>query len=123
MANFQGFKSPETGPVQVLYDEDLVKADLLNHFYTQKGERVMDAEYGFIGWDLIFELKTPGVKDMIEQDVRRIVQSDPRVSEQNINIIEAENGFTVQVNLYFKVLDSTSTLSMFFDENRSNAQV
>ena len=101
MAKFQGFKSPTVGPVEVLYDAELVQADLLNHFYTMKGERVMDAEYGFIGWDLIFELKTPGVKDRIEQDARRIVQSDPRVVESGINVIEEENAGRGVLNTVF----------------------
>lgn len=123
MATFIGFGSPPTGPVQVLYDVNLVKQDLLNHFMTQKGERVMDAEYGFIGWDLIFELKRPSTRDILEQDARRIVQTEPRVREQSISIIESENGFTVNILLYFVILDETSTLSMFFDSQRVTNQI
>lgn len=117
-----GFHSPASGPMIELFDVELVKQDLLNHFMTQKGERVMDAEYGFIGWDLMFELKTPGIKDMIEQDARRIVQSEPRVTERQINVIEEEHGFTVNIYLYYKLLDTSDVLTMFFDADRISDQ-
>lgn len=122
MPTFIGFGSPERGPVKVLYDIELVKQDLLNHFMTQKGERVMDASYGFIGWDLMFELKQAGIKDIIEQDARRIIQTDPRVTEQNINVIEDEHGFTVTADLYYVFLDTVGSLSMFFDADRVSDQ-
>jgi len=39
---FKGFASPIVGKTQVLFDIDIVRQDLLNHFNTRKGERVMD---------------------------------------------------------------------------------
>ena len=42
---FKGFASPIVGKTQVLYDVELVKKDLINHFNTKKGERVMDVDY------------------------------------------------------------------------------
>lgn len=122
MATFIGFWSPERGPVQVLYDMELVKQDLLNHFMTQKGERVMDADYGFIAWDLIFELKNAGVKDRIEQDARRIVATEPRVQEREITFVEEEHGFTVNILLYFVALNTVGELSIFFDNRNFDAQ-
>lgn len=122
MAIFMGFHSPASGAMRELYDIELVKQDLLNHFMTHKGERVMDAEYGFIGWDLIFELKSPGIKSIIEQDARRIIQTEPRVVERQIDVIEEEHGFRVNIYLYFKILDSTSVLSMFFDADNASDQ-
>lgn len=123
MTTFIGFHSPATGAMQELYDIALVKQDLLNHFMTHKGERVMEADYGFIGWDLIFELKLPGTRDLIEQDARRIVQTEPRVTERQIDVIEEEHGFTVNIYLYFHVLDSTDVLSIFFDADRVSDQL
>lgn len=123
MAIFTGFGSPKSGPVQLLQDVDLIKQDLTNHFMTQKGERIMDATYGFIGWDLIFELKTPGIKEAIEQDARRIVQSEPRVTESNITVVEEEHGFQVQIDLRLDTLETISSLRLFFDERRLATQV
>lgn len=123
MPTFIGFHSPTTGPATVLYDVDLVKQDLLNHFMTQKGERVMDSDYGFIGWDLMFELKRPGTKELLEQDARRIIATDPRVEIRSFNLTEQENGFTVEIRLLFVVLDTVDVLRINFDQNMIDDQV
>lgn len=120
MATFMGFGSPVVGKTEVLYDVELVKRGLLNHFYTRKGERVMDSEYGFIGWDLIFELDTPGVPEMIESDVRRIIDMEPRVNERLIEIQKIEYGYILNIELYFVNLDTVDTLSVVFDQRSLN---
>ena len=38
-----------------LYDFDLIKQDIINHFHTRKGERVMNPTFGTIIWDVIFD--------------------------------------------------------------------
>lgn len=116
MATFMGFGSPVVGKTEVLYDVELVKRGLLNHFYTRKGERVMDSEYGFIGWDLIFELDTPGVPEMIESDARRIIDMEPRVNERLIQLQKIEYGYILNIELYFVTLDTVDTLSVAFDQ-------
>ncbi len=120
MATFIGFGSPSTGKTKVLHDVELVKRGLLNHFNTRKGERVMDSEYGFVGWDLIFELDTPGVPELIESDARRIIDMEPRVSERSINIQRVEYGYVLNIELYFVTLDTVDTLSVIFDQRSQN---
>ena len=123
MPIFTGFASGPTGPVQVIHDIELIKQDLLNQFNTMKGERLMDIEYGFIGWDLIFDLKHSNTKDLIESDCKRIVQSDPRVTEQSIDIIEEEHGFTVSMELLFNEFATVDTLVLFFDQAALDSRV
>lgn len=121
MSTFKGFHSPLKGNTKTLQDIELVKQDLLNHFYTRKGERPMDQDYGFIGWDLIFELQRTSTRTVIENDVRRIIQLEPRVKEISINVEPVQYGFHVTVNLFFVVLETTDVLYMEFD-SRSNEQ-
>lgn len=120
---FVGFGSPVVGRTKKLYDVDLIKRDLLNHFYTRKGERVMDAEYGFIGWDLIFELDVAGVPEALESDARRIIQMDPRVAEQSITVTKIEYGYILDIELYFVQLETTDQLSIVFDQRSQNRMV
>jgi len=50
---FRGFSSVEKiTPTTEITDIDLVKRDLLNHFFTMKGERVMRPEFGSSIWEL-----------------------------------------------------------------------
>lgn len=96
-------------------DIQLIKRDLLNHFYTRKGERVMLPTFGTIIWDLLFEPFTDSVKGAIEADVRKVVKSDPRVALQGINVSTSAYGITVAIELKYVPYDSIGTFSMEFD--------
>lgn len=120
---FKGFSSPVVGLTQVLYDEDLVKQDLLNHFNTRKGERAFDADFGFIGWDLVFELDQPSVKQALDEDARRIVSLDPRVSLNTLTVQNTEYGYMISINLYFVQLDSVDDLIIVFDRRTNEKMV
>lgn len=120
---FKGFASPVVGLTKVLYDEELVKRDLLNHFNTRKGERAFDAEYGFIGWDLVFELDQPSVKQALDDDARRIVSEDPRVELQYLEVQNTEYGYIINISLYYVQLDSEEDLVIVFDRRTNEKMV
>ena len=120
---FKGFASPQVGLTKVLYDEELVKRDLLNHFNTRKGERAFDAEYGFIGWDLVFELDQPSVKQALDDDARRIVSEDPRVDLQYLEIQNTEYGYIIAIKLYYVQLESEEDLMIVFDRRTNEKMV
>lgn len=113
---FKGFHSPVVGKTKVLYDQDLVRQDLINHFHTIKGERAMDTSYGFIGWDLIFEIDNFSVKDLLEADARRIVSLDPRLKLLYINVATVEKGYTINMRLEYVQLNHVEDLSLEFDQ-------
>lgn len=96
-------------------DIQLIKRDLLNHFYTRKGERVMLPTFGTIIWDLLFEPFTDSVKGAIEADVRKVVKRDPRVALQGVNVSTSANGIKVAIELKYVPYDSIGTFSMEFD--------
>lgn len=99
-----------------LYDFDLIKQDILNHFNTRKGERVMNPSFGSIIWDLIFEPLTPQVRELLTTDITDICTFDPRVSPLEIKINEYEQGYLVEITLLLKNTDETSTLRVAFDQ-------
>ena len=119
---FKGFSSPVVGKTQVLYDVDIVRQDLLNHFNTRKGERVMDVDYGFIGWDLLFEIDRPGNSQLIEADVRSIVAMDPRLLLLSVTVSSVEYGYRVDLVLQYVQLETVEDLQLVFD-NRSQQRM
>lgn len=119
---FKGFSSPVVGLTKVLYDQELVKQDLLNHFNTRKGERAFDAEYGFIGWDLIFELDSPSAKQSLDDDSRRIISEEPRVSLEYLEVQNTDYGYQIIIQLYYVQLDTVEDLQIVFDR-RSNEKM
>lgn len=96
-------------------DVNLIKRDLLNEFYTRKGERLMLPTYGTIIWDMLFEPFTDGVKAAIVDDVKRVVGNDPRVSLQGVNVSTSARGITVAIELKYEPWDSVGTFGLEFD--------
>lgn len=99
-----------------LFDFDLIKQDILNHFNTRKGERVMNPTFGTIIWDLIMEPLTPQIKELLTQDVTTICTFDPRVNPIQIKINEYDQGYLIEVTLEMKNTDERSTLKLAFDQ-------
>lgn len=99
-----------------LYDFELIKQDIINHFNTRKGQRVMNPEFGTIIWDLIMEPLTPQVKDLLTQDIKTICSFDPRVYPMQIDINEYEQGYLVEITLALKNTNQSTTMKLAFDQ-------
>lgn len=69
-----------------LFDVDLVKQDLLNHFGTRVGERVARPAFGSIIHDLLFDLFDPRTEGLVIADAQRIFGEDPRVVPLDVNV-------------------------------------
>ena len=96
-------------------DIDLIKRDLLNHFLTRRGERLMLPTFGTIIWDMLFEPFTDSVKATIIADVKRVVQSDSRVSLEGVNVSTSAHGIKVAIELKYIPYDSVGTFAVEFD--------
>lgn len=99
-----------------LYDFDLIKQNIINHFNTKKGERVMNPDFGTIIWDLIMEPMTHEVRTLLSNDITTICNLDPRVSTQQITVNEYDQGYLVEITLLMKSTDETSTMRLVFDQ-------
>ena len=118
---FVGFSSVDASIKKTQFsDLELIKRDLVNNFYTRKGERVMNPTFGCIIWDMLFE---PMVEDNIQAiltDCYSIVAADSRVTINDINLIEYDNGIQLQMALYYQPLNTVDQFSLNFD--RRNAE-
>jgi len=77
---YSGYSSVVNNKVETkLYDIDLVKQDLMNHFHTRIGERVGRPNWGSIIWDLLFDVADSRIEALVVQDAQRIIGEDPRV--------------------------------------------
>lgn len=75
--------------------------DLLNHFYTRRGERLGEPEFGSILPELLFEQFDQIVIDAADDDVRRIVSFDPRWDLIDFEIETGEQDITITVQLRY----------------------
>ncbi len=99
-----------------LYDFDLIKQDILNHFNTRRGSRVMNPEFGTIIWDLLMEPLTENVRRLLENDITAICSYDPRAYPIQIDINEYEQGYLVEITLNLRNTDQTALLRLAFDQ-------
>jgi phage baseplate assembly protein W len=114
---YKGFSTAnDKSMTNKIYDFELIQQDIMNMFQTKKGERVMNPEFGTIIWSLIYEPFTADVKQLISDDVTRILNYDPRVTPVQIDIREAEYGLIIESTLYYKQEDVTQLMSLNFDK-------
>ena len=102
---------------KTLYDIGLIKQDLLNHFHIRQGEKLMNPEFGTIIWDAIFEPMTPSMEEAIAENVKRIVNSDPRVTANAVIIDTYESGIIIDCDLTYLPYNISEKMRLTFDEN------
>lgn len=112
---FSGFSSEDYNK-EVLYDVELITRDLKNHFYTRRGERVMNPEFGTIIWDMLFEPFTENVRNLVREDVIRVIESEPRVELQNVEVATTSRSITVRMEIRYLPFNSIGTLDLEFDQ-------
>lgn len=102
MVIFKGFSTVDkVRAPYTLTDIDLVKRDLLNHFYTKKGERLMKPNFGSIIWDLLMEPEDTVTEEEIKDDIKRIIDTDPRVTLREITLYIMDHTIRADVALRF----------------------
>jgi len=100
-----------------LYDFELVKQDLLNHFHIRQGEKLSDPTFGCIIWDLLWEPFTDDIRTSIINNVTSIVNYDPRLQASEVIVDTFEHGIQVQVTVTFINYNISETLKFKFDQN------
>jgi phage baseplate assembly protein W len=116
---YKGFSSSEASKNFKLYDINLVKQDLINHFYIRKGEKLENPEFGTVIWDMLFEPFTPDVKEIIAKDVEAIINYDPRFAVTEINIDSTDQGMRIQADLVYIPFNITERMTLNFDKNNN----
>lgn len=105
---------------QTFVDIELVNRDLLNHFNTMVGERVMMPTYGCRIWDYLFEPFDAAVKDAVVAEARRICETDSRVVVQDVVVNEFNQGLQVQITLLYLPFNAINTFDISFDRRAAN---
>lgn len=115
---YKGFSSVDPlNSGNKLYDFELIKQDLLNHFNTKKGERLMNPNFGSIIWDLLMEPLTADTREALNQDITEICNSDPRVIPTRLDLTEYETGYILDITLNLTGTDQSSNMKLVFDQS------
>jgi phage baseplate assembly protein W len=121
-ALYKGFSSYEFERVKefAISDVELVKLDLLNHIYTRRGSRVMMPTFGTVIPELVFEPLDAITTEILEDELRKVFDFDPRVEIVRFELLvnEDANRVDVQVELFYVELDIVDDfeLNIVFEE-------
>jgi phage baseplate assembly protein W len=99
-----------------LYDLELIRQDLLNHFHIRQGERLMNPSFGTIIWDLLFEPLTEDVKSAIIENVNTIINYDPRITADRVTVTAYESGIQIECFLTFMPYNISQSMQLRFDQ-------
>ena len=116
---YRGFNSKETTKNYKLYDIDLVKQDLMNHFYIRKGEKLENPNFGTIIWDMLFENFTPEVKKLITEDVEQIINYDPRIQVTALTIDSTDMGIRIEAEIVYRPFNVSERMTFDFDRKNN----
>ena len=117
-ATFKGFSTVgRSKPTYTLRDIELVKQDLLNHFYTRKGERVMMPDFGTNIQDYIFEPLIDANVEALEYEVTQVIDQEPRVQFVDMNVTTSGHLVKIAIELLFTPGDVADTLYLEFIED------
>lgn len=117
MITYRGFSTLVNAKKYVLTDFELAKRDLINYFNIRKGQKLMQPGFGTIIWDMLFEPLDEATQQTISQDIKKIVNYDPRLRVGQVAISQQDTGFLIQLTLSYVPNDQTDTISMNFDRN------
>jgi phage baseplate assembly protein W len=112
---YKGFSSKQQSQNYRIYDTDCIREDILNQFNTRKGERVMNPEFGTIIWDAIFEPMTQAIKEEIINDIRNIMNKEPRVVTEDVKVDEYETGLLLELTVRYRTNDLRNVIKLNFD--------
>lgn len=117
---YRGFstqKSLETrGRTFSTTDVETIKADLMNHIYTIRGERVMQPNFGTRIPLMAFEPLDPTSIKIIEEDLREVFEYDPRVNLVDLAVLSLpdNNSILAVVDIQYLDLGTFDTLKLEF---------
>lgn len=118
---YKGFSSTNSKTGFRLFDIDLVKRDLLNHFYIRKGEKLENPNFGTIIWDMLFEPFTEDVRKAIAKNVEEIINYDPRIQVNSVTVDSTDQGIRIEAELIYLPFNISELIQFEFD--RENRQV
>ena len=114
---FKGFSTTGVALTKdwTYYDIELIKRDLMNHFNTRVGERVMRPDWGCKIWDYMMEPLTGGMRDLVVNEAIRICESDSRVTVKDVQVYTMGAGIRVELTLSYDPLAVVDTFYVDFD--------
>lgn len=121
---FGGIVKPiYTGKKYRLIDENLVLQDFVNALNIQQGQKTGQPEYGTTLWSFVFEPNTADVQFQLENEIKRVASSDPRLQLNYVKAFPQEQGILIEIELAVVPFNNSQVLNVFFDNLTNKAVI
>lgn len=104
-------------------DQQLVLQDLINALNIPYGQKVGQPQYGTSIWNYVFEPNTLDVQTQLQNEVRRVISLDPRLSVGYVNVYPQENGILIEVQVAVVPFNQATVLNVFFNQQTGIAAI
>lgn len=94
-----GFSTINSNKNFKLYDDDLIRQDLMNHFMTKKGERVLRPNFGCDIHKYVFQQDSEQTRSLILLAAKEVFEADPRVAIMSLKTTRIQNGIAIYAEL------------------------
>ncbi len=107
-------KSPKSGILDMVTNEEAVKQALKNLVMTVRGERLYQPLLGSRMNTLLFEPMNGVTTGLLEQEIKDIASNEPRIRdiEPRVQAFEDMNGYSVTI--FFRMINVPEQLSINF---------
>ena len=75
----------------------------------------MNPNFGTIIWGMLFEPMDENTRQLVVDDVTRIVGYDPRINLTNITVVEQDYGIQIELDLLYVQTNQSTKMSLQFD--------
>lgn len=117
-----GIRQPiHWGKKFALVDEQLVIQDFINAFNIRQGTKVGKPGYGTKLWDFVFDPNTADVVYSIQEEVRRVANSDPRITIATISVYPKDNGILIELEMAIVPFNQAQLVSVFLNQQTGTA--
>jgi phage baseplate assembly protein W len=104
-----------------LVDAPLVIQDFINALNIQQGQKVGNPGYGTTIWSFIFDPNDATTQFKIEEEIKRIANSDPRLILNTVKSYVQDNGILLEVELAVAPFNDATTVNVFFNNLTNQA--
>jgi phage baseplate assembly protein W len=101
-----------------LYDIELVKQDILNHFNILKGEKLENPNFGTNIWLYLMDPLDDETRNAVIEEVEEIVNYDPRIEMDSIEVNDYEQGLQVKVSILYTGYGLGESMDLLFDSQQ-----
>lgn len=104
-----------------MVDAPLVLQDFINALNIQQGQKVGNPSYGTTIWTFIFDPNDATTQFKIENEIKRIANSDPRLILNTVKSYVQDNGILLEVELAVAPFNDATTVNVFFNNLTNQA--